>query len=438
MISFRPCIMHITILHNNICLLHKINIKTFSISSCSSFKNSLVNINQYNRQLIHYTGIVDNAISNQCSNLSKQILIINKINKNNIYEKQCKFISTHKSLCSKVINKQSHFGTNPLFVKSDFTTRNCYNVRQMSSFYEGTLDNWYKTYVNIITGISESAPVEFVQNSLINIHSYTDLPWWATIILTTIILRLTISLPIAIYQQNITAKLENLHHEMTGITTNLKRKMKDDMFQNNWSQEHARHMYNLSVRKKRKELIVRDNCHPMKTILLAYIEIPTLIILTFSLRNLCYMLPKGDMYAYENYLQLTTGGFGWITNLTEADSFFILPTLTALINLANIEIFRMLRLQELTILHKSLTNFLRLVSIVIIPLSPLIPSSLCLYWITNSVCTLGQKTLLLSPKIRRLTRIPETESELSHPYSFLYEKIKSKTNLEALSMKKLK
>ncbi|XP_043505913.1 uncharacterized protein LOC122526521 isoform X2 [Polistes fuscatus] len=240
MISFRPCVMHITNLHNNICLLHKIDIKTFSISSCSSFKNSLVNINQYNRQLINSTGIVDNAISNQCSDLSKQILIINKINKNNIYEKQCKFISTHKSLCSKVINKQSHFGTNPLFVKSDFTTRNCYNVRQMSSFYERTFDNWYKTYVNIITGISESAPVEFAQNSLINIHSYTDLPWWATIILTTILLRFTISLPIAIYQQNIAAKLSNLRHEMTGITTNLERKMKDDMFQNNWSQEHAR------------------------------------------------------------------------------------------------------------------------------------------------------------------------------------------------------
>ncbi|XP_043505914.1 cytochrome c oxidase assembly protein COX18, mitochondrial isoform X3 [Polistes fuscatus] len=271
-----------------------------------------------------------------------------------------------------------------------------------------------------------------------NEHLIIDLPWWATIILTTILLRFTISLPIAIYQQNIAAKLSNLRHEMTGITTNLERKMKDDMFQNNWSQEHARRMYILSVRKAWKDLIVRDNCHPMKTVILAYIEIPILIILTFSLRNLCYMLPKGDMYAYENFLQLTTGGFGWITNLAVADSFFILPTLTALINLANIEIFRMLRLQEPTLIHKSLTNFLRLVSIVIIPLSPFIPSSLCLYWITNSACTLGQKTLLLSPKFRRLTRIPETESELSHPYSFLYEKIKSKTNLVALSIKKLK
>ncbi|XP_015191629.1 PREDICTED: mitochondrial inner membrane protein COX18 [Polistes dominula] len=438
MISFRPCVMHITNSHNNIYLLHKIDIKTFSKGSCSSFKNSLVNINQFKRQLIHSTGIVDNAIPNLRSDLSKQILIINKINKNSIYEKQCKFISTHKSLCNKVINKQSHFGTNLLFIKNDFTTRNCYNVRQMSSFYERTCDSLYKNYVNLITGISESAPVEFAQNSLIDIHSYTGLPWWATIVLTTILLRLTISLPIAIYQQNVTAKLENLRHEMTGITTNLERKIKDDMFRNNWSQEHARRMYILSVRKKWKDLIVRDNCHPVKTIILAYIEIPILIILTFSLRNLCYMLPKGDMYAYENYLEFTTGGFGWITNLAVADSYFILPILTALINLANVETFRMLRLKEPTILYKCLTNFLRLVSVVIIPLSPFIPSSLCLYWITNSACTLGQKVLLLSPKFRRLTRIPETESELSHPYSFLYKKIKGKTNLEALSMKKLK
>lgn len=57
---------------------------------------------------------------------------------------------------------------------------------------------------------------------------------------------------------------------------------------------------------------------------------------------------------------------------------------------------------------------------------------------TSSAFSLCQKLLLISPKFRRLTRIPETESELSHPYSYLYEKIKSRINFEAQLMRKLK
>lgn len=57
---------------------------------------------------------------------------------------------------------------------------------------------------------------------------------------------------------------------------------------------------------------------------------------------------------------------------------------------------------------------------------------------TNSTFSLCQKFLLMSPKFRRLIRIPETESELSHPYSYLYEKIKSRTHFGAQLMRRLK
>ncbi|XP_047361660.1 cytochrome c oxidase assembly protein COX18, mitochondrial isoform X2 [Vespa velutina] len=272
-------------------------------------------------------------------------------------------------------------------------------------------------------------PVEFTQDSLVWLHTYTGLPWWATIILATSLLRLSISLPLSIYQQNITAKLENLQHEMVGITTNLKRKTKEDMFRHEWSEEYTRRMYNRSVRKAWKDLIVRDNCHPVKSILLLYLEVPILVLSTFALRNLCYMFPKSNIYAYENYLELTTGGFGWILNLADIDHFFILPVLIGLINLANIEVTIMFRLKEPTRLQKGFFTFFRLVALIIIPLAPYIPSSLSLYWITNSAFSLCQKFLLMSPKFRRLTRIPETDSELSHPYSYLYEKIKNRAQL---------
>ncbi|XP_035729674.1 cytochrome c oxidase assembly protein COX18, mitochondrial-like [Vespa mandarinia] len=425
MISFRHCVMHITNLHNSICIFRKINNKSFYISSYSSFKNSLID-NHFKTLLVHSTGI-NNTISKECSNQINHI--INRTKQNSIYQKQCKFISTHTSV-HKIINKRSsYFGTNPLFIKNDFTTRNRCNVRQISSFFEGMTDSLYTNYVNLIYIISGSTPVEFTQDSLVWLHTYTGLPWWATIILATSLLRLIISLPLSIYQQNITAKLENLQHEMVGITTNLKRKTKEDMFRHEWSEEYTRRMYNRSVRKAWKDLIVRDNCHPVKSILLLYIEVPILIISTFALRNLCYMFPKSNIYAYENYLELTTGGFGWILNLADIDHFFILPVLIGLINLANIEVAIMFRLKEPTRLQKGFFTFFRLVALIIIPLAPYIPSSLSLYWITNSAFSLCQKFLLMSPKFRRLTRIPETDSELSHPYSYLYEKMKNRAQL---------
>lgn len=200
MIRFRHCVVNIKNLHNSTCMLHQINNKTIYISSYNTFlKNSLID-NHFKTQLIHSTDIVNNAISNKRSNQTNHILIINRAKQNGIYEKQCKFSSTHTSVC-KVINKRSSYlGTNPLFVKSDFTIRNCCNVRQISSFFERVTDSLYTNYFNLIYTISGSTPVTFIQDSLVWLHTYTGLPWWATIILATSLLRLTISLPLSIYQ----------------------------------------------------------------------------------------------------------------------------------------------------------------------------------------------------------------------------------------------
>lgn len=84
---------------------------------------------------------------------------------------------------------------------------------------------------------------------------------------------------------------------------------------------------------------MRENCHPFKTILLLFFQIPLWISLSVSLRNLVYMLPCQDVSAQLTYLQLTVGGFGWIRNLVEVDTFLILPILFGVLNLAIIEVF---------------------------------------------------------------------------------------------------
>lgn len=48
--------------------------------------------------------------------------------------------------------------------------------------------------------LSQSGAVMKTQQLIENVHDFTHLPWWATIIVTTISLRLVITLPLAAYQ----------------------------------------------------------------------------------------------------------------------------------------------------------------------------------------------------------------------------------------------
>lgn len=55
-------------------------------------------------------------------------------------------------------------------------------------------------FSGIFKVISESAPIKVAQDFLLLVHDYTGLPWWSVIILTTIVMRTTVTLPLSLYQ----------------------------------------------------------------------------------------------------------------------------------------------------------------------------------------------------------------------------------------------
>lgn len=63
------------------------------------------------------------------------------------------------------------------------------------------------------------------------------------------------------------------------------------------------------------------------------------ICFSVSLRNLVYMLPNNDFNAQMIFTELSVGGFGWIPNLTEVDSSYVLPVALGIINLLIIEVY---------------------------------------------------------------------------------------------------
>lgn len=60
--------------------------------------------------------------------------------------------------------------------------------------------SYNETIGNIWQSISNSTPVAYFQDGLVQFHDTSGLPWWATIIASTIILRTAITFPLAIYQ----------------------------------------------------------------------------------------------------------------------------------------------------------------------------------------------------------------------------------------------
>lgn len=189
------------------------------------------------------------------------------------------------------------------------------------------------------SSVSSSAPVSFMQESITLLHDMSGLSWWSTIIVSTVLLRGTITFPLAIYQTKILAKVEKLGEEMPAIVNELKAETKLAIKKFKWSENQARTMYNRSLKKQWNNLIIRDNCHPAKASLVILFQIPLWITQSWGIRNLIYMQPDPSLITAQLIAsEMMFGGFGWIPNLTEVDHSWILPVTLGLLNLSIIEV----------------------------------------------------------------------------------------------------
>ncbi|KAH8366086.1 hypothetical protein KR093_008891, partial [Drosophila rubida] len=278
--------------------------------------------------------------------------------------------------------------------------------------------------------LSNSTPVAYMQDALTQIHDYSGLPWWASIMFSTFLFRSVVTLPLTIYQHKITARIEKIALEMPAIVEELKREAAMAKQKFKWSDKQTTIVYKRSIKKQWQKLIVRDNCHPMKTVIVLWGQIPLWIFQSVALRNLVYLLPDPtSLQAQIIATELTIGGFGWIPNLTVVDSSYILPVTLGLINLAIIEVQTMTRTRPATRLQTIANNVFRGLSVVMVPVACTVPSALCVYWVASSSFGLAQNLLMLSPEVRRAVGIPKTATELTQPYDQLWLKIQQRARL---------
>ncbi|CAG8495273.1 11591_t:CDS:2, partial [Scutellospora calospora] len=166
------------------------------------------------------------------------------------------------------------------------------------------------------------------------IHENTGLPWWATIIFTTIILRSAFTLPVAIYQQKSYSRLLKAQPLINSWIEKLKHKVarKSRMEKRSYEEFQA------ALQKEVKEIYQEIGWHPIKSYLMPWYQIPLFICMSFTLRemiNSANRKKEDNASNYENvesiainaekFDDFTNGGVFWFPDLTITDSTWFFP-----------------------------------------------------------------------------------------------------------------
>ncbi|KAG9480379.1 cytochrome c oxidase assembly protein COX18, mitochondrial isoform X1 [Eleutherodactylus coqui] len=265
--------------------------------------------------------------------------------------------------------------------------------------------------------MADSAPVHLAENVLLSVQDMTGLPWWATIMCTTMALRTVVTLPLIVYQMHILDKVEKLQPEIQNLAKELKYEVAVYGKQHGWSEKDAKFHFRKNMKRLVTELYIRDNCHPFKAGLIMCIQIPMWIFISMALRNFSFNT-SGSPTDELVHTQLQNGGTLWFPDLTMPDSTWILPVILGSVNLLLVEMFA-LRTVELSRFQKYITIFLRVFSVVMIPLSASLPSGMVFYWVSSSFVGLTHNLFLRSPTVRRLFRLPRTKMDSDTPYKDL-------------------
>ncbi|PIN09208.1 Inner membrane protein translocase involved in respiratory chain assembly [Handroanthus impetiginosus] len=223
-------------------------------------------------------------------------------------------------------------------------------------------------------------PVAALQYLIDYVHTYTGFNWWASIMVTTILIR-WIQLPLIINQLKTTSKLTLLRPKLEAINEEMRNK---DMSPNAVSEGQAQ------MKKLFKEYGVTP-FSPMKGILISG---PIFCSFFFAINNMAEKVPS-----------FKEGGAFWFTDLTTPDSMYIFPVLTALTFWITVELNAQEGLEG-NPTAGTIKNVSRAFAALTIPLTASFPKAIFCYWITSNLFSLTYGLVIKNPKVKEYLGLP--------------------------------
>lgn len=224
------------------------------------------------------------------------------------------------------------------------------------------------------------SPPHLVISAIEGLHSLSGLPYWGSILVGTVILRMCL-LPLTISAQRNSSALAYVRPEMERI---------QEIFKNDPHQGDARvrNRYQADM----KALFKKYDCNPLRSLGMPLLQVPIFMSFFFGLREMSEIIPG-----------MKTGGAFWFTDLSAADSTYILPVANALSFLVMLEIST-----NSTIASKQrdmLKNVMRVFSVALIPMTMSMPQAIFMYWSANSTFSILQTLALKHPELKKRFKI---------------------------------
>lgn len=232
-----------------------------------------------------------------------------------------------------------------------------------------------------IAAADSAFPVAALQYLIDNVHSFTGFEWWASIVVTTLLIR-GATIPLLINQLKSTTKLSLLRPQLEEI----KQEMQDRGMEPKAVAEGQQRMQALF-----KEYGVTPFT-PLKGLLF---QGPVFVSFFLAISNMVEKVPS-----------FKHGGAYWFTDLTTPDSMYIFPVLTALSFWITVEC-NMQEGMEGNPAAKTMKNVSRVFAIVTVPLTMTFPKAIFCYWITSNLFSLTYGLVLKVPGVKKFLGVPQ-------------------------------
>ncbi|OWM70387.1 mitochondrial inner membrane protein OXA1-like [Punica granatum] len=232
-----------------------------------------------------------------------------------------------------------------------------------------------------VAAADSAYPVAALQHLIDGVHSFTGLNWWASIAMTTILIR-GATVPLLINQLKSTSKLSMMRPHLEELNQKFKESAMDP-------DAVAKH-------KQRVMALFKDfGVSPLTPLKGLFIQSPIFISFFLAINNMAEKVPS-----------FQTGGTLWFIDLTTPDSFYILPILTSLTFWITVEC-NMQEGMEGNPIAGTMKRFSRIFAVLALPVMMSFPKAIFGYWLTSNVFSLAYGLVIKRPAIKKILNIPD-------------------------------
>ncbi|KAL4347731.1 hypothetical protein GQ457_17G021770 [Hibiscus cannabinus] len=228
-------------------------------------------------------------------------------------------------------------------------------------------------------------PVATLQYVIDAVHSFTGFNWWASIAVTTVLIRGS-TLPLLINQLKATSKMTLMRPRLEEIKERMASQGSDSLSMTDGQNEM-------------KKLFKEYGVTPFTPLKGLFIQGPIFVSFFLAISTMAEKMPS-----FKN------GGAYWFTDLSTPDSLYIFPALTALTFFITVEC-NMQEGMEGNPAAKTMKNVSRVLAALTVPFTMSFPKALFCYWITSNLFSLTYGLVLKAPGVKKALGVPEIPKE---------------------------